>query len=334
MPDKKATHSFYRYLCYTPLIIVLIAFLTTILSMMSAVKKGWGEAEKIAWREKQVIKRSYEKHVVSRVEKWKKSFDVEKYGVLSYSKDYPLYLAKTRSWDAKKPTLLVTGGVHGYETSGVLGAVRFLETKALEYSKHFNIVVAPCISPWGFETINRWNPKAVDPNRSFSPKKKPENCEEAELVMNAVLPLGEVLVHFDLHETTDTDNTEFRPAKAARDGTEVETGPIPDGFYTVGDDKKPVPEFQKAIIQSVKKVTHIALPDESGGICGDPLQQEGVVVCDAKIYQLCMSFTGAEYTTTTEVYPDSDKVTDEDCIVAQVAAVVGGLDYIIANKLK
>ncbi|MGU3841444.1 peptidase, partial [Vibrio diabolicus] len=32
-----------------------------------------------------------------------------------------------------------------------------------------------------------------------------------------------------------------------------------------------------------------------------------------------------------EVYPDSPTVTDEDCNDAQVAAVVGGLDYVLAQ---
>ena len=35
------------------------------------------------------------------------------------------------------------------------------------------------------------------------------------------------LMHVDLHETTDTDESEFRPAKAARDGEtcEPDVGP-------------------------------------------------------------------------------------------------------------
>lgn len=51
--------------------------------------------------------------------------------------------------------------------SGALGALSFLESRAEEYHPHVNIVVAPCVSPWGYETVNRWNPLAVDPNRSF-----------------------------------------------------------------------------------------------------------------------------------------------------------------------
>ena len=47
-----------------------------------------------------------------------------------------------------KPSVLVTGGVHGYETSGVQGALAFLETEAQRYADRFNICVAPCVSPW------------------------------------------------------------------------------------------------------------------------------------------------------------------------------------------
>ena len=47
---------------------------------------------------------------------------------------------------------------------------------------------------------------------------------------------------------------------------------------------------------------------------------------------LCSGVTNAEFATTTEVYPDSPKATDEQCNRAQVACVVGGLEYIIKAK--
>lgn len=71
--------------------------------------------------------------------------------------------------------------------------------------------------------------------------------------MALVENIGEVLVHIDLHETTNTDESEFRPALAARDGIEYVEDSIPDGFYTVGDSENPVAEFQTAVIESVKK---------------------------------------------------------------------------------
>lgn len=292
--------------------------------------KKWGEVEKSAWLAKQKIWRSYAEEVLQKLEPLKADLDVRQYGALSYSSErYPLYVVKTRDINAGKPTILITGGVHGYETSGVQGAIRFLEDKAGFYADRFNLVVAPCVSPWGYETINRWNPSAVDPNRSFHADSP---SEEAAALMDYLNALEiDFTAHFDLHETTDTDNTEFRPALSARDAVEHKNWHIPDGFYLVDDVEKPADDFQTAIIRSVEKVTHIAPPDPDGKIIGETLQQKGVIHYAASKLGLCMGVTGAKYATTTEVYPDSPKVDDENCINAQVAAIVGGLDYLAAR---
>ena len=289
--------------------------------------KKWGEEEKTAWFTGQEIKRSYADEVVAKLDLLKDLFAMTQYGALSLSADkYPLYVLKTRNGDQQKPTILITGGVHGYETSGVQGAIRFLETQAQAYENHFNFVVAPCVSPWGYETINRWNPLALDPNRSFYADSPSE--EAAALIQYLESYPDGFLAHFDLHETTDTDNTEFRPALAARDAVTHNDWGIPDGFYTVGNTEKPAPDFQTAIIQSVEKVTHIAPPDKDNRIIGEKIEQWGVINYDAKPLGLCMSVSNARYVTTTEVYPDSPKVDGENCIVAQVAAVTGGLEYV------
>lgn len=292
--------------------------------------KKWGESEKAAWFARQKIQRSYSEEVLGKLEPLKQRFDVEQYGALSISPHhYPLYLVKTRDWDRNKSNILVTGGVHGYETSGVQGAIRFLETRAHIHAAQFNIVVAPCVSPWGYETINRWNPAAVDPNRSFFADSPAE--EAAALMHYLNSPAMEFVAHFDLHETTETDNTEFRPALAARDALEHENWHIPDGFYLVGDTDKLAADFQTAMIKSVEKITHIAPPDSDGKIIGETLEQWGVINYAARALGLCMGVTNAEYVTTTEVYPDSPKVDDENCINAQVAAITGGLDYIAVD---
>ncbi|WP_186175320.1 M14 family metallopeptidase [Vibrio jasicida] len=289
----------------------------------------WGEAERKAWCKQRDVKRSYQEEVVTKIDALRERFDVEQYGALSYDEArFPLFCIKTRNWDAAKPVVLVTGGVHGYETSGVHGALKFVDTQAERYAEHFNIVVAPCVSPWGYEVINRWNPNAIDPNRSFYADSP---AEESANLMKLVATLGDVLMHIDLHETTDSDETEFRPALAARDGLEYIEGMIPDGFYTVGDTENPQPEFQKAVIKSVAKVTHIAPADDKGEIIGSPVVQFGVINYPMVKLGLCGGVTNCTYGTTTEVYPDSPKVTDEECNDAQVAAVVGGLDYVLAQ---
>ncbi|EKO3861421.1 M14 family metallocarboxypeptidase [Vibrio harveyi] len=291
--------------------------------------QSWGEAERKAWREQRDVKRSYQEEVVTKIDALRERFDVEQYGALSYDEArFPLFCIKTRNWDAEKPVVLVTGGVHGYETSGVHGALKFVDTQAERYAEHFNIVVAPCVSPWGYEVINRWNPNAIDPNRSFYANSP---AEESANLIKLVATLGDVLMHIDLHETTDSDETEFRPALAARDGLEYIEGMIPDGFYTVGDTENPQPEFQKAVIESVAKVTHIAPADDKGEIIGSPVVQFGVINYPMVKLGLCGGVTNCTYGTTTEVYPDSPKVTDEECNDAQVAAVVGGLDYVLTQ---
>jgi len=287
----------------------------------------WGNKEKSEWLANQNVKRSYADEVVSKIDYLRKDFRVEQYGSLSYDPEkYPLFVLKTLDWNVKDKNILITGGVHGYETSGVHGALRFAEEKALTYNMHFNFIIAPCVSPWGYETINRWNPNAIDPNRSFN---KNSPSEEAAALMKVISSLNiNITAHFDLHETTDTDNSVFRPALAARDGVEQSNWNIPDGFYLVGDVDNPVDDFQQAIIKSVKNITHIAPADPEGLIIGKPITQEGVINYQTKKLALCSGFSNSEYATTTEVYPDSVKVTDENCINAQVAAVVGGLDYL------
>ncbi|CAE7518822.1 unnamed protein product [Symbiodinium sp. CCMP2592] len=267
----------------------------------------WELPEREEWLARQNIKRSYHEEVVSKIKKLEGDFEVLQYGALSYDTEtYPLFAIKTHGFGTTgKPVVLITGGVHGYETSGVQGALRFLESRAKDYAGDFDILVAPCVSPWGYETINRWNPKAVDPNRSF---KQESDSEEAAAVMKLVASVkSPVLMHIDLHETTDTDESEFRPAKASRDGTEYVPDGIPDGFYTVGDTENPQAEFQAAIINSVRKVTHIAPPDARGKIIGEAVVQEGVINYPVKSLGLCSSMTGAKFASTTEVYPDSPK---------------------------
>lgn len=293
--------------------------------------KKWGSSEKAEWLAMQPIKRSYLDEVLNKLEDLDTSLCVEQYGALSIDKDrYPLFIVTSRLWDQTKPTALITGGVHGYETSGVQGALRFLQTKAAKYTSNFNLIVAPCISPWGYETVNRWNAFAVDPNRSFySPNSDAiSSTEEATKLMEKVKLLNsKILVHVDLHETTDTDNSEFRPALCARDNLAHEVWDIPDGFYLVGDTHKPVDAFQTHIIKAVGAVTHIAEADDDGRLIGEKITQHGVINYATKELGLCTGFSDCEYGTTTEVYPDSPRADDENCIQAQVTAVCSGLDF-------
>ena len=290
----------------------------------------WGAAEVTQWRATQVRRRIYADEVESVIAGLRSRFDVTEYGQLDYAPaTYTLHAVRSRDWADSLPVALVTGGVHGYETSGVQGALRFLERHAETYAGRVNLLVAPCVSPWAYERIHRWNPDALDPNRSF---RQASPVGESAALMRLVAPhLGRFLLHIDLHETTDSDESEFRPALAARDGKAFEPGTIPDGFYLVDDSANRCPAFQQAIIAAVEKITHIAPADPDGTIIGSPVVAPGVIEYAVKSLGLCTGITGARYTTTTEVYPDSPRATSEACNAAQAAAVCAALDYALAN---
>jgi hypothetical protein len=291
----------------------------------------WGEAERALWRSRQVRRRSYADDVLARVDRLRESFEVVEHGAIGEAPGrHPLVALRSRDWDDARPAALVTGGVHGYETSGVLGALRFAEREAAAYVGRANLLIAPCVSPWAWEHVQRWNADAVDPNRSF---RTDSPAPESAALMRLVAPIADrVLVHVDLHETTDSDETEFRPALAARDGKPFEPGTIPDGFYVVGDAANPELEFQRAIIEAVGQVTHIAPADADGRIIGSPVVAPGVILYPFRELGLCAGLTRARYTTTTEVYPDSPRVTPEQCVEAQVAAVRAALDFALIHR--
>lgn len=290
----------------------------------------WGDAERSSWLSCQVRHRSHADEVVARVEALRARFDVEEYGCLQYDEEsFPLLAIRSRNWNDALPIVLITGGVHGYETSGVHGALQFIEQHGLEYEGRVNLLVVPCVSPWGYERIHRWNRNALDPNRSF---RADSGVEEAMALLRLVAPLRDkVLVHMDLHETTDTDESEFGPALAARDGKPFVPEGIPDGFYVVGDAADPQPGFQNAIIAAVEKVTHIAPADAEGKIIGEPIAARGVINYPVGNLGLCAGITSARYRTTTEVYPDSPTATPQQCNDAQVAAVQAAIAYALAN---
>jgi hypothetical protein len=284
-------------------------------------------AEVAQWRAAQQRRRGYAEDVLAPIERLRDRFEVQTYGEVVYGEArYPLRALRNRDWVPGRPVVLVTGGVHGYETSGVHGALRFLDRHAQAYENQVNLLVAPCVSPWAYERVQRWNFDAVDPNRSF---RTPSPAQESAALMQLVAPLvGQFAVHIDLHETTDSDASEFSPAKAARDGQPFEPFGIPDGFYLVDDTENPQPAFQQAIIAAVGRVTHIAPADAQGGIIGSPLVAPGVIRYALRALGLCTSITGARYTTTTEVYPDSPRATPEQCDAAQAAAVCAAVEFL------
>ncbi|WP_430347248.1 M14 family metallopeptidase [Stenotrophomonas sp. NRRL B-14846] len=222
--------------------------------------------------------------------------------------------------------------MHGYETSGVHGALQFLEQQAERYLGRLNLIVAPCVSPWGYERIQRWNPDAIDPNRSFRDGGQSRGSRRAD-ALGGPSASRTVLVHLDLHETTDSDLHEFDPARCARDGKPFERDTIPDGFYVIGNSEDPQAEFQKALITAVAPVTHIAPADAEGRPGRPAAAVAGVVWGESRSIGACAGFTDARFATDTPRSTRTARRTNpQECNDAQVAAVCAGLDFALATQ--
>jgi hypothetical protein len=130
--------------------------------------QAWGAAEIALWRSKQMRLRSYADEVLRAVDALRDRFDVVSYGEVVYAGErFELMALRSPDWQSGLPSVLITGGVHGYETSGVQAALRFLAAHAQAYAGRLNLLVAPCVSPWAYERIQRWNFDAIDPNRAI-----------------------------------------------------------------------------------------------------------------------------------------------------------------------
>src|SRR5574343_189111 len=93
--------------------------------------KPWQATHRAHWRARQTRQRSYDRDVCEALEPLRAQWHVQTYGTVVYdTQRYPLYALRSPDWDAARPTVLVTGGVHGYETSGVLGALAFARAHA------------------------------------------------------------------------------------------------------------------------------------------------------------------------------------------------------------
>lgn len=95
---------------------------------------------------------------------------------------YPSYLIELAAFDAHKPTLLLTGGVHGLERIGSAVLIAFLESllQRLEWDhglqhqlSQLNVLLLPMVNPVGMANHRRSNGNGVDLMRNA-----PVNCED------------------------------------------------------------------------------------------------------------------------------------------------------------
>ncbi len=281
---------------------------------------GWKSEHVEAWRKPLKLVRDYKKNIVQRIkgESISQNFTSHEYGRLSHNPDkFPLFYLKSKNWDDDKPSILIVGGVHGYEPSGIFASIEFAEKNE---DNNFNYVIFPCLSPWGYEMDHRWNYEAQDPNRGYVVNSDIEECIH---FMDAIDTLGKTFLgSIDLHETPDRDIT-LRIMRASRFGTPLvqDYQNIPQGFYLVVDSyyKSGKDGFIKSINNAVANVVDIAQDKE---VLNVP-NENGVVYLD--IPGLGATWLRenniSRYAATTEVY--STPIGNKKSIEGQLAAIKG-----------
>ena len=209
----------------------------------------------------------------------------------------------------------------------------------------------PNLSPWGYETYNRLNPYFHNPNRDFReefldatlPDEEREKHLEAIYAMEYIRSIEErsaegkgVIMHLDIHETTDSDRTRFRHEQASHDGetyTPTEDD-VPNGYFILTDNPDIQNEglsgtFEQAMIGAVKEsgTTPIASNIDIPGHGYTPYQG----ICYSEVHNVASKFTKAAYRVTTEMNPDIDGMTLETANRAQIAGIKGAISWLLGQ---
>jgi hypothetical protein len=275
-------------------------------------KKGWSTRQKLEWRDamQRKAKRNYGQDIVSRLRRLPaNTHTIEKYGSLRFnSARYPLFNVTIGDLKNGRPNVLITGGVHGYEPSGIEACLKFIEHDAPDLTNAFNFVVYPCISPWAYEYDHRWNAYAEDPNRNFSRDSGIVQIDECTHFMNAIEGHG------------------------SRFGTELEEywQSVPQGAYLMMT--KPTSsclghraKFASSIMHSIGQVSPIAPEENLLGYHNN----NGVIWAPNKGNVLRVYLGGhADQVAVTEVYPDHKDVGPERAVDVQRAAIYGALNHV------
>lgn len=80
---------------------------------------------------------------------------------------YPVFAARSRRPGTGAPPLYVSAGIHGDEPAGTEALAAWVERRAGELAGK-NLLLLPCLNPWGLENNSRLDSAGRDLNRLFA----------------------------------------------------------------------------------------------------------------------------------------------------------------------
>jgi protein MpaA len=108
---------------------------------------------------------------------------------------YPVYGIRSRKFVAGQPVLYVSAGCHGDEPAAVQGLLAWAEENTKILAKR-NVVLMPCLNPWGLANNVRLNQDGEDLNRLFHRTDHPLIGAWAKFTAGVEFPLA-VTLHED-----------------------------------------------------------------------------------------------------------------------------------------
>jgi Succinylglutamate desuccinylase / Aspartoacylase family len=132
---------------------------------------------------------------LARLEKYR----VEQIARVSYGDaSWPILCVRPTRWEATRPTVLISGGVHGDEPAGVHAALAFLADGQREFSDVLQFVFFPCVNPSGFDADTLETESGANLNRLFGIKSTQPEVRAIEDWLH--IHARRFLMTFDLHE--------------------------------------------------------------------------------------------------------------------------------------
>jgi Succinylglutamate desuccinylase / Aspartoacylase family len=205
-----------------------------------------------------------------------------RYGAASW----PILCVRSTRWEAGRPTVLISGGVHGDEEAGVHAALAFLAEGQFEFDGVLQFVVFPCVNPSGFDADTLETASGANLNRLFRINSAQPEIRAVEDWLR--VQAQHFVMTFDLHEV--------RPDYVGEGFTAKDN---PRGAYlyeTVSDDSERVGRSMIDALPSNRPVC-------DWPTIYDDINQAGVVsypeACRNKIYAEGTSFDsflGSRYT--------------------------------------
>jgi hypothetical protein len=114
------------------------------------------------------------------------------------NRDYPLIKIVLGKGNPRR--ILISGGIHGDEPSGVETICAFLEHKLYKsFLNRWEFTLLPCINPSGFEAGTRNNQDDIDLNRKFREDQVPREVALVKNILDQPYDLD-----MELHEDVDS----------------------------------------------------------------------------------------------------------------------------------